>query len=97
LADQKLFLLSEEEVFLTSGGTPNLANNVHGNVVLFADNNARKAVGIAGVSPSYYWLRSPRSGITSAAQVPMSTGAVTNDDVRRTGGVRPALCLNLSS
>jgi glucan-binding YG repeat protein len=97
LADQKLFLLSEEEVFLTSGGTPNLANNVHGNVVLFADANARKAVAVSGVSVSYYWLRSPRSGTDYAAQVNMLTGAVNLNSVSRTFGVRPALCLNLSN
>jgi hypothetical protein len=96
LIDQKLFLLSEEEVYLTSPGTPNLANNIYGDVVLFADNNARKAVAVSSVSVPNYWLRSPRRDTENVAMVNLSTGATNYNIATTSRGVRPALCLDLS-
>ncbi|MDR3136837.1 MAG: DUF6273 domain-containing protein, partial [Coriobacteriales bacterium] len=102
LTNQKLFLLSEEEVFRTIADSPNgttdaasldLTKNLYGpSVVLFADNNARKTSG----AYSYYWLRSPRNGIGNAAWVLASTGSLSYGWVGGAFGVRPAFRMDLS-
>jgi type II secretory pathway pseudopilin PulG len=102
LTNQKLFLLSEEEVFRTIeysyGGTTDVASmdltqNLYGSsVVLFADANARKTSG----TDSWYWLRSPRYSTFRAALVVASTSAVGNYLVDFTYGVRPAFRMDLS-
>jgi hypothetical protein len=101
LINQKLFLLSEEEVFRTianSYGTTNVASldltkNLYGpSVVLFADANARKT---SGASP-YYWLRSPRHHPSNAARVQYSAGIVDSLGVNNANGVRPAFRMNLA-
>ncbi|MDR3136058.1 MAG: DUF6273 domain-containing protein, partial [Coriobacteriales bacterium] len=101
LTGQKLFFLSEEEVFRTIeysyGGTTDVASldltqNLYGSsVVLFADANARRTSGTS----SYYWLRSPRLVTTGAALVYASTGTVYYNNVDYTNGVRPAFRMNL--
>jgi hypothetical protein len=101
LTNQKLFLLSEEEVFrtitygsdTTDAASLDLTQNLYGSsVVLFADANARRTSG----TNSHYWLRSPRGGTYGAARVVASTGTVTSIYVNGTFGVRPAFRMNLS-
>ncbi|MDR3136531.1 MAG: DUF6273 domain-containing protein, partial [Coriobacteriales bacterium] len=101
LTNQKLFLLSEEEVFraiangsnTTNAASMDLTQNLYGSsVVLFADNNARKTSGAA----TWYWLRSPRSHTPWAAYVNASTGMVNGNYVYDAYGVRPAFRMNLS-
>ncbi|MDR3137143.1 MAG: DUF6273 domain-containing protein, partial [Coriobacteriales bacterium] len=104
LTGQKLFLLSEEEVFRTIANGSNttdaasldLTQNLYGSsVVLFADANARRT---SGTSPSYR-LRSPRSNAGRAAVVDISTdavGSINVGDLGGSNGVRPAFRMNLS-
>ncbi|MDR3136297.1 MAG: DUF6273 domain-containing protein, partial [Coriobacteriales bacterium] len=101
LTNQKLFLLSEEEVFRTIAysttttdvASLDLTKNLYGSsVVLFADNNAQRT---SGTYP-YHWLRSPRVLTSGAASVYTSTGAVSYSDVNNVFGVRPAFRMNLS-
>ncbi|MDR3137119.1 MAG: DUF6273 domain-containing protein, partial [Coriobacteriales bacterium] len=101
LTNQKLFLLSEEEVFrtitygsyTTDAASLDLTQNLYGqSVVLFADANARRTSG----ANSYYWLRSPRLLTIRAAVVGASAGTVNDYYVLYSYGVRPAFRMNLS-
>ncbi|MDR3135970.1 MAG: DUF6273 domain-containing protein, partial [Coriobacteriales bacterium] len=101
LTNQKLFFLSEEEVFrtiayatvTTDAASLDLTQNLYGpSVVLFADANARRTSGPG----SYYWLRSPRGGASWATLVYASSGSANFDNVNYTLGVRPAFRMNLS-
>ncbi|MDR3137036.1 MAG: prepilin-type N-terminal cleavage/methylation domain-containing protein [Coriobacteriales bacterium] len=101
LTNQKLFLLSQEEVFRTIAQGSNttdtismdLTKNLYGSsVVLFADANARKTSGTS----SYYWLRSPRNFAYGAALVNAPTGTAYGSAVDSSFGVRPAFRMNLS-
>jgi hypothetical protein len=111
LEDQKVFLLSEEELFRTIANNTSIApygpttnanmdlkKNVHGDVVLFADNNARKASYPAGLGATTYYLRSPRTQPTYIALAISATGEVSQGIpyVITTYGLRPALRLNLT-
>ncbi|MDR3136223.1 MAG: DUF6273 domain-containing protein, partial [Coriobacteriales bacterium] len=101
LTNQKLFLLSEEEVFRTIAysttttdvASLDLTQNLYGSsVVLFADVYARRTPGIS----IYHWLRSPRYIASRAAVVDASTGTATNIVVDYLGGARPAFRMDLS-
>jgi hypothetical protein len=102
LTNQKLFFLSEEEVFRTIADSPSgttdaasldLTQNLYGSsVVLFADNNARKTSG----TDTWYWLRSPCAYAYAAALVGASSGSANFDNVYYMVGVRPAFRMNLS-
>jgi hypothetical protein len=101
LTGQKLFLLSEEEVFrtITYGTTTtdaaslDLTQNLYGSsVVLFADANARRTSG----TNSYYRLRSPHGLAFWVARVYASTGALDHFGVVDSFGVRPAFRMDLS-
>ncbi|MDR3136222.1 MAG: DUF6273 domain-containing protein, partial [Coriobacteriales bacterium] len=101
LTGQKLFLLSEEEVFrtiaqgsnTTDAASLDLTQNLYGSsVVLFADNNARKTSG----TDTWVWLRSPRVDTNGAARVHASAGTVNDFYVYTAYGVRPAFRMNLS-
>jgi hypothetical protein len=93
-----VFLLSEEEVFRTTvSGTPNLSNNVLGNVVLFADDYSRMATSWTSHSIDNYWLRSPFN-TNFAALVMSDLGQVTKTEVTDTNtGTRPALVIDATS
>jgi hypothetical protein len=101
LPNQKLFLLSEEEVFrtiaqgsnTTDAASLDLTQNLYGSsVVLFADANARRTSG----TYSYYWLRSPRGDTSRATNVGASAGTLNNSYVYNLYGVRPAFRMDLS-
>jgi hypothetical protein len=105
LTGQKLFLLSEEEVFrtiaystsstthTTDAASLDLTKNLYGpSVVLFVDANARRTFG----TEYYYWLRSPRRSMGSAARIYITTGMVNEATLSLTYGVRPAFRMDLS-
>ena len=84
----KVFLLSEADMFGTSNGTAttNALNYTYGNTVLVPDINMRK-------SSATCWLRSPRGDSSCVAGV-SSEGKVP-DSYSTTRGVRPALWFSL--
>ena len=94
LTAEAFFLLSEDEVCNTSSGG-NITNNLFVGESLMADEHARKAATYG--SGTSWWCRSPRSNAGYAAIVLRTTGAANSVTVANsTGGVRPAVCLNLN-
>jgi hypothetical protein len=110
LTGQKVFLLSEEEVFGTrqEGLSIDLEKNVYPTIVLFKDNNARKTIFVdtnrinstldtGSLGSQRYALRSPRNYNSSKAEVFLNQGTINSNSVTTATGVRPALRVNLSS
>jgi hypothetical protein len=107
LSNQKMFLLSQEEVFrsivygtVTTNQYMDLSKNIYGGVVLFPDNVSRRATPINNVNMggyTTYTLRSPSGGDTArCAGVYMNTGGTFNDGIASnySHGIRPALRIN---
>jgi type II secretory pathway pseudopilin PulG len=103
LTNQKLFFLSQEEVFraldypATDAASMDLTKNLYGSsVVLFADANARKTSGVNPYTLFQYWLRSPRGDASSVIAVLGTTGLAANYNALNGFGVRPAFRMDLS-
>jgi hypothetical protein len=101
-SEQKLFMLSEEEVLrtivyndITTDAVMDLSKNLYGDVILFADDNSRMA-NYSNGSPasSNWWLRSPRGALDNAAVVELTRGISASGRVSIDFGVRPALRIN---
>jgi hypothetical protein len=99
LNDQKVFLLSEEEVYNTvDEGTPDLSKNLLPGEVLFPDNNSRKATALLSFELyDGWWLRSYKDSLTKAAFVDSLTGLVSSDLANNGRGVRPAMMVDLGA
>jgi len=91
LADQKFFLLSEDEVYGTSAGG-DTANNLYPGTTLFTDISSRKVTALSPSSTSW-WLRSPRQSNFAAALV-SSGGGAASTTVMTAYGVRPACIID---
>jgi hypothetical protein len=102
LENQKIFLLSEEEVFGTINGesAADLSKNVIPNVVLFQDSVfARYALKVNDTNPATWWLRSPCVTVATGNTyeiAAVAAGALQANGAWANNYIRPALRIKLA-
>jgi len=93
----KIFLLSLEDVVKYFGDSGQLRNRPSKERFIYDRNNSRRIALDTNGTPSWWWLRSPGGGSNLAAFVSDGGSVYVSGDLVNSdsGGVRPALWLNL--